>query len=743
MEALETAISYWYEVLEAYQQQSRAGGALAIPTAEEAEFTAHLQELLDDAYRLQDQGDQLFHDERSILFKADGSARGAGSVAASLSEYRTNTNNSGVMSTPESFVSAQDEVADLRDLDEFQDTFPGLDTLPLYKDALKKLEEEGIPYRCLRTEMVNCNSDTEYLSKLHCVRLAFQYLFLDHTTWQWCADAGRQVLVDLLLFADKDPKDFLVAYEEMLEFLQELKHWEDVEKELSLKGVKAMTFFDVVMDYILMDAFDDLDNPPSSVTAVIQNRWLSNGFKETALATAVWSVLKAKRRMLKYPYGFMAHFYSISEHMSPLMAWGFLGPDEKLREVCYYFRDQVMSLLQDIFSFQKSRYTVVGELASDIFTHLKTRVDNITFPARTASVSQTCQGLEVLLSNTRTLALSCQHSDVDNASSSNIKIQEGKSKEVNHNFKSNTKVLKVALIGRPNAGKSTLINQIVGRTSNPVSMKAHTTRAKVKSFTNEGDTQIVFLDTPGLVSPEEVRKYKFDPIFLRGVEEAICEADVMGVLHDASFTNSNTIDPLIARLLLLYRQKRSFLLLNKVDAIKKKYTILKIVQSLTKNLKVPAVDSRKLTEQEVMEHAQKVTSWPHFREIFMVSGLTGDGVGDVKEYLLRQAIPGPWLVKSKDQIINPQELAIDFVKAACLDYLKDEVPYRLEYKLNYFEDYEEKCAVEVGVIPLNSRHQRMVMNNVRPIAAYAEANLASALEKECRLRISVQLKEEE
>ena len=63
MEALETAISYWYEVLETYQQQSRAGGTLAIPSAEEAEFTAHLQELLDDAYRLQEQGDQLFHDE--------------------------------------------------------------------------------------------------------------------------------------------------------------------------------------------------------------------------------------------------------------------------------------------------------------------------------------------------------------------------------------------------------------------------------------------------------------------------------------------------------------------------------------------------------------------------------------------------------------------------------------------------------------------------------------------------------
>jgi len=164
----------------------------------------------------------------------------------------------------------------------------------------------------------------------------------------------------------------------MMDFLQEESNWGDIERELCLKGVKAMTFFDVVMDYILMDAFDDLDNPPSSVTAVIQNRWLSNGFKETALATAVWSVLKAKRRMLKYPYGFMAHFYAISEHMSPLMAWGFLGPDERLREVCHFFRDQVMGLLDDMFSFSKCRYTVVGELASDIFQHMKRRVDNIS-----------------------------------------------------------------------------------------------------------------------------------------------------------------------------------------------------------------------------------------------------------------------------------------------------------------------------------------------------------------------------
>ena len=63
--------------------------------------------------------------------------------------------------------------------------------------------------------------------------------------------------------------------------------------------VKRFSLYDVVLDWVLMDAFDDLCNPPSSVLSVVQNRWLSTGLKETAIATAVWSILKAKRRLLK------------------------------------------------------------------------------------------------------------------------------------------------------------------------------------------------------------------------------------------------------------------------------------------------------------------------------------------------------------------------------------------------------------------------------------------------------------
>lgn len=67
----------------------------------------------------------------------------------------------------------------------------------------------------------------------------------------------------------------------MLEFLQDQSNWSAIEKELEQRNVKAMTFYDVVLDFIILDAFKDLDSPPASVIAVVNNRFLSNGFKET------------------------------------------------------------------------------------------------------------------------------------------------------------------------------------------------------------------------------------------------------------------------------------------------------------------------------------------------------------------------------------------------------------------------------------------------------------------------------
>ena len=234
--------------------------------------------ILEIAYNLQEQSELLFLDERSVLFRdeeklIEKSERGL------LNGHRSASDPN--FDSAESFASALDQIADLREFEEFSDTFTEFERYPLYQTAITYLDEQEIPCRMIRTEMVGCTSDVEYLAKLHCVRLAFQLLMKDGDNNRWIADTGRQILTDLMCLGDKDPKDFLVSYESMLEYLHNYDNWIDIERELEVRDVKAMTFYDVCLDFIILDAFKDLDSPPPSVVAVIQNRFLSNSFKET------------------------------------------------------------------------------------------------------------------------------------------------------------------------------------------------------------------------------------------------------------------------------------------------------------------------------------------------------------------------------------------------------------------------------------------------------------------------------
>lgn len=354
MEKLDVVINFWEDALAAHSL-----GTAAQP--EDAEFFREIQDLLDVAYNLQEKSELLFLDERSCLFRTQPD----------------DPQHDPNFDSAESFASALDQIADLREFEDFEPDDTEYVEHPLYQNTFKQMEDHPIPCRILRTELVRVSSDNEYLAKLHCIRLAFHHLFRDVATSKWVSDTGRQILTDLLCLGDKDPKDFIVGFETMLNHLQEPVNWQRAEIELSLRGVKAMTFYDIVLDFIILDAFKDLDSPPGSVMAVIQNRFLSNGFKETALSTAVWSVLKAKKRMLKYSDGFMAHFYMITEQISPLLAWGFFGADENLKEVCQYFKNQVLEFMADIFNFQKVRYTSVEDLSEDILSLMKERVSNI------------------------------------------------------------------------------------------------------------------------------------------------------------------------------------------------------------------------------------------------------------------------------------------------------------------------------------------------------------------------------
>ncbi|XP_033893587.3 mitoguardin 2-like isoform X1 [Acipenser ruthenus] len=370
MELFEEALQKWEQALNIRQRSgsnmtsrnslvSQKPAVEEQPEARNKGFAEKLETLLHRAYNLQEEfgstipPDSLLPDFESegtlILPNAEGSDRMQMDGASGTSE--------------DSFFSA----AELFDALSFDgEAFPPSKPAGLYEEALMQVREGQVCCRTLRTELLECYSDQDFLSKLQCVRQAFQLLLQDESHRLFFTEIGKQMISGLMIKAGKSPKGFLESYEEMLRYTQRGETWATTQMELEGRGVVCMNFFDIVLDFILMDAFEDLESPPSSVVAVLRNRWLSDSFKETALVTACWSVLKAKRRLLMVPDGFISHFYSISEHVSPVLAFGFLGPKQQLCEVCNIFKQQIVHYLKDMFDHDKVRYTSCQSLADDI-----------------------------------------------------------------------------------------------------------------------------------------------------------------------------------------------------------------------------------------------------------------------------------------------------------------------------------------------------------------------------------------
>lgn len=371
MELFEEALRKWEQALNIRHHvhstssnnslalQGATSGDIPMAEAHNKVFAEKLETLLHRAYHLQeDFGSTIPTD--SVL--ADFESEGTLILPHVESLHRLRDDDATTISSDDSFFSA----AELFDAMSLEEVYQPLKPSALYEEALTLVREAKVAYRSLRTDLLECYGDQDFLAKLHCVRQAFQVLLLDETHRTFFMETGKQMIAGLMVKANKSPKAFLESYEDMLLYTQREETWPVTKMELEGRGVVCMNFFDIVLDFILMDAFEDLESPPSSVVAVLRNRWLSDSFKETALATACWSVLKAKRRLLMIPDGFISHFYSISEHVSPVLAFGFLGPRQHLTEVCTIFKQQIVQYLKDMFDHDKVRFTTVQCLAEDI-----------------------------------------------------------------------------------------------------------------------------------------------------------------------------------------------------------------------------------------------------------------------------------------------------------------------------------------------------------------------------------------
>jgi GTPase len=277
----------------------------------------------------------------------------------------------------------------------------------------------------------------------------------------------------------------------------------------------------------------------------------------------------------------------------------------------------------------------------------------------------------------------------------------------------------VALIGAPNAGKSTLINKLVGAKVSIVSRKAQTTRGPVRGVVVEGETQIVFVDTPGLFQP----KRRLDRAMADAAWGAASDADALALIVDArSEIGAGETTDEVARILegLSRRKGRKALILNKID--------------LVEAAKLLALSAR-LNE-----------ALP-FDATFMISAESGAGLDRLKRDLARMMPEGPWLYPA-DQIADApmRALAAEITREKIFERLHDELPYQTTVETESWKDLPDGSArIEQTIYVTREGHKKIVIGEggrtIKSIGAAARKEIGEANDSKVHLFLFVKVRE--
>uniref|UniRef100_A0A6G1SFT0 Protein FAM73A n=1 Tax=Aceria tosichella TaxID=561515 RepID=A0A6G1SFT0_9ACAR len=259
----------------------------------------------------------------------------------------------------------------------FFDVEPNLHFFKIYQDQLAIVDSIPMP-RTDRTEQLLCESLEEFLAKVSCLRNAFQDIIYDNENCFFFIESGREILKFFLAHSRYDLENCLQAYDNLLDYVADESNHEAIQAEIGSRRIPILSFYDLVIDYIILESLDDLNDPPKMVAGIISNTWVSSSFRQSACQKAVSTALKYKRSQLKYQDGFFAHFYSVLDYLSPTLAWGFLGSDEDLQTRCEFLKETLLSLCRDYFSFDRVRYTSYEDLKIDIMNVTRERYENLT-----------------------------------------------------------------------------------------------------------------------------------------------------------------------------------------------------------------------------------------------------------------------------------------------------------------------------------------------------------------------------
>lgn len=272
----------------------------------------------------------------------------------------------------------------------------------------------------------------------------------------------------------------------------------------------------------------------------------------------------------------------------------------------------------------------------------------------------------------------------------------------------------VAVIGTPNAGKSTLVNRLVGAKVSIVSRKVQTTRMPVRGISLAGNSQLVFVDTPGIFAP----KRRLDRAMVKAAWAGAADADLIVLVVDAAKGADADLDRLIVDLSRTATPK--ILALNKVDRLKDKDTLLALAAALS----------------------GKVA----FEAVFMISALTGEGVDDLAGHLARSVPAGPWHYAADEITDLPLRLlAAELTREKIFERLHDELPYAAAVETTEWKELKNgSVRVEQTIYVERPGQKKIVLGKggatIKQISTEARKELMEIIERPVHLFLFVKVR---
>ena len=286
-----------------------------------------------------------------------------------------------------------------------------------------------------------------------------------------------------------------------------------------------------------------------------------------------------------------------------------------------------------------------------------------------------------------------------------VEIKSDLEKEFNQSAP--TKAGFVALIGAPNAGKSTLMNAMVGQKVSIVTPKVQTTRSRIRGIAMHDNVQMIFVDTPGIFTP----KRRLDRAMVQAAWQGAEDGDVLLLLHDCArrIIDDDTHNILIK---LAASGRNASLILNKIDLA---------------------------PQERLLERAEEMSKAFEFDRIFMLSATTGNGINDLKGWLASKMPKSPFLFDPEDLSDMPMRLlAAETMREKLFLNLHQELPYQLTVETESWKDCEDgSVEVHLSVYVSREGHRGIVLGKggqtIRRIGTAARKELEVALDRRVHL----------